>query len=75
LTELGKEVEDIKPGQEDKVDYVKKIQVEGKTASLVQKVLDVLPEAAENISSLTPVAPFNKIIGKTVQSIVNAVKK
>lgn len=75
LTELGKEVEDVRPGQEDKVDYVKKIQVEGKTASLVQKILDVLPEAAETASTFTPLAPFSKIIGKSIKSIVDAVSK
>lgn len=75
LTELGKEVKDVKLGEEDKVDYVKKIQVEGKTASLLQKILDVLPEAAETAATFTPLAPFSKIIGKSVKSIVDAVSK
>ena len=75
LTELGKEVEDVKPGEEDTVDYVKKVQIEGKTASLVQKILDVLPEAAETAATFTPLAPFSKIIGKTIKSIADAVSK
>jgi hypothetical protein len=75
LTELGKEIEGVKPGEEDKVDYLKRLQVEGKTASLVQKILDVLPETAETASAFTPLAPFSKIIGKTVRSIVDAVSK
>ena len=37
LTELGKEVKDVKPGEEDKVDVVKKIQIEGKTTSHLAK--------------------------------------
>jgi hypothetical protein len=75
LTELGREVEGVKPGEEDNVDYVKKLQVEGRTASLVQKILGVLPEAASTVARFTPLAPFEKIIGKTVQSIVDAVSK
>ena len=75
LTQLGKEVEGIDPGKEEKVDYVKKLQVEGKTASLVQNILSVLPEVAETVSTFTPLAPFSKIIGKSVKSIVDAVSK
>ena len=73
--ELGKEVEGVKPGEEDKVDYVKKLRVEVKTTSLVQKILDVLPEAAETITTFTPLAPFSKIFGKTVRNIIDAVSK
>ena len=75
ISELAKEVEDVKPGQEEKVDYVKKLQVEGKTASLVQKILEVLPEAAETASAFTPLAPFSKIIGKTVKNLIDAIRK
>jgi hypothetical protein len=75
MNELAKEVEDVKPGKEVEIDYVKQTQVESKTASLIQKVLTVLPEAAETAATFTPLAPFSKIIGKGVQGIVDAIKK
>jgi len=75
LTELGKEVKDVKPGEEDKVDVVKKLQVEVKTISLVQKILEVLPETAETVATFTPLAPFSKIIGKTIKNIIDTVSK
>jgi hypothetical protein len=38
-------------------------------------VLKVLPQAVETVSTFTPLAPFSKIIGKSVKSIVDAVSK
>jgi soluble cytochrome b562 len=81
MNELAKEVEDIKqPGkegeqQEAEIDYVKQTQIETKTASLIQRVLQVLPEAAETAATFTPLAPFSKLIGKGTQQIVNAITK
>jgi hypothetical protein len=74
MNELAKEVEDVKPGKEVEIDYVKQTQVESKTASLIQKVLTVLPEATETAATFTPLAPFSKLIGKGVQGIVDAIK-
>jgi hypothetical protein len=48
--------------------------VEAKTAGVIQKVLDVLPQAAETGATFTPLAPFSKLIGKGVQGIVDAIK-
>lgn len=74
LNELAKEVQDIKPGEEQQqIDYVKQTQIESKTATTIQKVLDVLPEAAETVATFTPLAPFSKLIGKGVQGIVDAI--
>ena len=82
MDELAKEVEDIKkPGKEgeqqkeEEIDYVKQTQIETKTASLIQRVLKVLPEAAETAATFTPLAPFSKLIGKTTQHIVDAIAK
>jgi hypothetical protein len=76
INELAKEVQDIKPGKEGEqvLDYVKQTNVEAKTASVIQKVLDVLPQAAETTATFTPLAPFSKLIGKGVQGIVDAIK-
>jgi hypothetical protein len=75
IDELAKEVENVKPGEEEKVDYVKKLQIEGKTASIIQRILEVLPEGVETAATFTPLAPFSKIIGKTIKNIVDAVSK
>jgi hypothetical protein len=76
IDELANEVKDVKPGQEEEeeIDYVKQTLIESKTASLIQKVLTVLPEAAETAATFTPLAPFSKIIGKGVQGIVDSIK-
>jgi len=73
LDQLAKEVQDIKQGKEQEVDYVKQKNVETKTASVIQRVLDVLPQAAETTATFTPLAPFSKLIGKGVQGIVDAI--
>lgn len=75
ITDLAAEVEDIKPGkkEQDELDYIKKIQIESKTATTIQKVLNVLPEAAETAATFTPLSPFSKLIGKEVRQIVDAI--
>jgi hypothetical protein len=75
VTELQKEIQDIKPGSEDNIDLGKRIVIEGKTTTLVDKVLDALPVASDVIASFTPLAPFNKLIRKGVEQIVDSVKK
>jgi hypothetical protein len=82
MNELAKEVEDIKQPregkqeqQEEQIDYVKQTQIETKTASLIQRVLKVLPEAAETTATFTPLAPFSKLIGKGTQQIVDAISR
>ena len=75
LEELAKEVQDVKPGREEQMDYPNQVNIESKTVSVVQKILNVLPEAAETATTFTPLAPFNKIIGKGVTQIVDAIAK
>jgi zinc-ribbon domain len=75
INELAEEVKDVKLGKEEEVDYVKQTNVEAKTASVIQKVLDVLPQAAETTATFTPLAPFSKLIGKGVRGIVDAIVK
>jgi hypothetical protein len=81
MNELAKEVENIKPAKEgeqqteEQIDYVKQTQIETKTASLIQRVLKVLPEAAETAATFTPLAPFSKLIGKGTQQIVDAIAR
>ena len=75
VNDLTKEVQDIKPGTEDKVDAGKRLVIEGKTTTLIDKVIDALPAVAEVITTFTPLAPFSKLIRKGVDQIVGAVKK
>jgi hypothetical protein len=74
MNELAKEVEDIKPGKEQEIDYAKQANIEAKTAGVIQRVLTVLPQAAETAATFTPLAPFSKLIGKGVQEFVNAIQ-
>ena len=75
LEELAKEVQDVKPGREEQMDYPNQVNIESKTVSVVQKILNVLPEAAETAATFIPLAPFSKIIGKEVTQIVDAIAK
>ena len=75
MDELAKEVEDIQPGKDQEIDYVKQTNVEAKTASVIQKVLNVLPQVPETAVTFTPLAPISKLIGKGVQEIVNAINR
>jgi methyl-accepting chemotaxis protein len=79
LEELAKAVQDVKPAKEgneqEQIDYTKPGNIESKTANVVQKVLNILPEAAETAATFTPLAPFSKLIGKGVDQIVGALTK
>lgn len=75
MSELAKEVKDIRPGKEPEIDCAKKTNIEAKTASVIQKVLNVLPQAAETAATFTPLAPFSKLIGKGMQEMVNAIQR
>jgi hypothetical protein len=78
IEELAKEVQNIKPkggGEGQQIDNVKLVKIESKTVSVVQKVLNLLPEAAETAAAFSPLAPFSKLIGKGVKDIVYALEK
>jgi hypothetical protein len=73
LEELAKEVQDVKPGREEQIDYPNQVNIESKTVSVVQKILNVLPEAAETAATFTPLSPFSKLIGRGVEQIADAI--
>ena len=60
---LAKEAEGLKPDEvitdEGKVDEIKSKQI-----SLAEKIVEYVPQVAESIASVTPLAPFSKVIGK-----------
>ena len=75
LEELAKEVQGVKPGREGQIDYPRQLNIESKTVSIVQKILNVLPEEAETADTFTPLSPFSKLIGKGVIQIVEDIAK
>jgi hypothetical protein len=52
ISELAKAIEGVKPGAEQEIDYEKQKNIEAKTGSLIQRVLNVLPQAAETATTL-----------------------
>lgn len=71
---LAEEIKDIKAGPEQRqIDLEKEKRIDSKLTGVLQKVLDVLPQAADTASTFTPLAPFHTLIGKGVQQIVDAI--
>lgn len=66
MNELAKEVEDIEQLSK-KGEVVNQTRIKSKTASLINKVLMVLPEAQKNIATLAPLTP---LIGESVERLV-----
>ncbi len=76
LSDLAKEVEDVRQGGGDQeIDYEKQKNIEAKIGGIIQRVLNVLPQAAETAAMFTPLASFSKLIGRGVQEIVDAISK
>ena len=60
-------VEDLKPSQEK--------QIDAKTTTMIEKIVDALPALSETIVNFTPLSPFSKLIRGEMQNIVDAVKE
>ncbi len=85
IQDLQTEVKDIKlePKVEEKpepkieiLSLSKQKQIDAKTTTLIEKIVDALPETSETIANLIPLlSPFSKVIRGGVESIVNAYKK
>ena len=76
LEELAKEVQDVMPGREEEIDYPIQLNIESKTVSIIEKTLNVLPEAEKEAeATFGPLAPFSKLIGKGVTQIVGDIAK
>ena len=74
VEKLAKEVKDVKPDQvlqdEDRVDSIKSYLV-----NIADKIVELSPDIAESIASMTPLAPFSKVIGKGTSFIAERIKK
>jgi hypothetical protein len=75
LEELAKEVQGVKPGREEQIDYPIQLNIESKTVFIVQQILNILPEAEETEATFRPLDPFSKLIGKRVTQIVEDIVK
>jgi uncharacterized protein YjbI with pentapeptide repeats len=75
ISSLGQEVNSLKYVQYNNIAYVKKVTIESKITYVIQKTLKIFPGAAEAHAIFAPLASFSKIIGKSIQSIVEAIIK
>jgi hypothetical protein len=76
LEELAKEVQDVMPGREEEIDYPIQLNIESKTVSIIEKTLNVLPEAEEKpAATFGPLSPLSKLIGKGVSQVVEDIAK
>jgi hypothetical protein len=73
LQEFTKEVQNVKP--DAKVGIVQQSSLKGRFSALADTVLRLLPKTAESAAAFTPLAPFSKLVGEGVQSLVNAIQK
>ena len=73
INELAKETETIHPNEEPSI--IKQQSWKEKLFRVFKSVLPVLPKTAETIAAFTPLAPFSKIIGESVEKLVEGVQK
>ena len=74
INEFTINVEKIKAGVESISPAQKRI-LNGKFAGIVEKAVKVLPKAAEVAATFTPLSPFSKLIGESVEKIVSEIQK
>jgi hypothetical protein len=74
IEKLSQEVKDVNPDQvlqnEDKVDSIKSYLV-----SIADKIVELSPDIAESVASMSPLSPFSKVIGKGIGFIADRIKK
>ena len=74
VDKLSKEVKNVKPDEllqdEDKIDSIKSYLI-----NIADKTIELSPDIAESIASMTPLAPFSKVIGKGTSFIAERIKK
>ncbi len=73
LREFSEEVAELEPDQEP--DYVKKVSLKSKLVSAAAGLSKLLPRGAEVVAAFTPLAPFSKLIGEAVDTVVKNVVK
>ena len=73
INELAKETEAISPNEVPSI--LKQQTWKEKFFRVLKNVLPVLPKTAETIAAFTPLAPFSRIIGESVEKLVGGVQK
>lgn len=73
LADLVKETEGLPPNKEPGL--LKKQEWKEKFFRILKNVLPVLPKTAETIAAFTPLSPFSKIIGTSVEKLVRQVQQ
>jgi hypothetical protein len=72
-TEVAKETVDIKPRED--VSFEKKNKIGNTLIGLARSLVKASPSIAEKVASMTPLAPFSKLIGESFGKIVNSLLK
>jgi hypothetical protein len=76
IQDLQSDAKNLKPETELKdLSLSQQKQVDAKTTTLVERLIDALPAASEVVTDFTPLSPFSKLIRGGVQSIVDAIKQ
>ncbi len=74
VEKLANEVKVVKPDQiiqdENIIDSIKSYMV-----NIADKIFEISPSIAESVASVTPLAPFSKVIGKGVGFVADRIKK
>ena len=73
ITELVKETQGVKPDEEPKL--LKQQKWRERFFKVLENILHILPKTAETIAIFTPLAPFSKLIGNTIEKVVEEVQK
>jgi len=73
IDDLIKETKGVSPNTEPGL--LKQQNWKEKFFGVLKNILPVLPKTAETITMFTPLAPFSKIIGNTVEKVVAGVQK
>jgi hypothetical protein len=71
--EVAKEVVDVKPGED--VPFEKKNSLGAKLIGFAKSLVKAAPDIAEKVASMTPLAPFSKLIGEGFERLVASALK
>lgn len=74
LDGLAKAVEGLKAGQAVKDDETKD-EIKSKQITLAEKIVEYLPQFAELIASVTPLAPISKVIGEGTEYFAEWIRR
>jgi hypothetical protein len=74
INKLAKELEGIKADEKIE-DGEKKDDVQYKLRNLAEAIVDIAPDAARQIASITPLAPVSEAIGKGVGYVSDIIKR